>query len=157
MRKVSSWTDLSNVKNKYLEIEIDRVEKNKLNPWSIVKLSVIDKFYDVHFNTNFYENNLKTAVEILDNFGFDIEYEEPFNLVEFLKESIEPIIFSFDKYAYCFEIKNDEIVFADTRIKTIGTKYFKFKNNIFIIEDIFKEKKVTPMQLIGALEELGWI
>lgn len=104
--------------------------------------------------------DLEEVVGILYKFGFDVEYEEPFNLVEFLKENIEPTKFNCDKDNWCFKMLNTEIIQVwCCTAKCIGTFYFKSKTEeqVYILEKKLKEEKVTPMQLLGALEELGWL
>jgi len=113
---------------------------------------------------------LKDTVDMLRKFGFDLEYEAPFNLVEFLRENLCKQTFKVDDFNYYFMIYNDKILLnRETDVQIIGTLYVKLKlkdivttieRNFEIITTIerkLEEEKVTKIQLIDALEELGWM
>lgn len=103
-----------------------------------------------------WEADLKKVVDILSQLGFDVEYEKPFNLIEFLKESIQLKKYNKQEYNGYFWCKDNVIYFDDASIEIIGALYFTTLNNCSCnsIERILKENKVTPMQLKNAIGQL---
>ena len=106
-----------------------------------------------------WETDLGKVVDVLYKFGFDVEYEEPFNLVEFLKENIEPKKYDFDERNFYFAITdhNNIEVICDDGVKALNCKYFDSINDACYIGEVFENEGVTIDQLNLALEELGWM
>lgn len=157
MKKVSCWEDLVDAKLatiRGLSAEVKKADKQAvINIYLVEKattpIAVID-----------WMPTLKDVVDILRKFGFDVEYEEPFNLVEFLKNNIKPKIFIFGKTNFCFIVEKYE------RIKIVGVKeydlldckYFNIEmNNVSFVEETLKNNEITPVQLTRAMKELEWI
>lgn len=93
--------------------------------------------------------------------GFHIptneEDKKSFNLVDFLKENLEPKKFknNEDNYAFCYDY-SDKKLFSHVSCQTeFPTQYFCFIKD----EDItvLNDNKVTPQQLKQAHNELGWL
>lgn len=106
------------------------------------------------------ENSIKKMVQELRRFGFDLEYVPSFNLVEFLKEILYKKTFKPNEpNYYLITFGNVVRLNSEGQNQILGTLYFgsKIDSPSYIIEKKFKENKVTKIQLIGALEELGWM
>jgi len=155
--KVSCWEDLVDAKLatiRGLSAEVKKAGKQAvvhifLNEKAAAPIAVID-----------WMPTLKDVVDILRKFGFDIEYEELFNLVEFLKDNIKPREFNEFQKNWCFEegVGNRIYINLHNHRLTIGAFYFDIcKNSYIILEDVLEENNITPNNLKVALKELGWI
>lgn len=169
MKKISCWEDLIDAKlvttrGLYAKVTDEGdcyttkiYYKDEMN--NIGSIIELDWAYD-----------LEKVIKIMCKFGFDLEYEAPFNLVEFLRENLCKQTFRVDDFNYYFMIYNDKILLnRETDVQIIGILYIKPKlkdivttieRNFEIITTIerkLEEEKVTKIQLIHALEELGWM
>lgn len=83
------------------------------------------------------------------------------NLVAFLKENLEPKVFTFGEYnrhLSCYENGDSQVLtyFSEEDVQDIGTVYFDERLNEEIVA-ILNEEKVTVDELIVAFKELGWL
>jgi len=154
MKKISFWEDLIGVEltttrglSANVTDEGDCYTAKIYHGNEIEPIIVIDWAFD-----------LERMTQIMYKFGFDIEYEEPFNLVEFLKENIEPKKFEINKENYSFTIHKDIINIKFESInETLGTFYFRVITSLYDVDNILFEKEVTASQLKTALKELRWL
>lgn len=108
--------------------------------------NVLNKF------PNLFWNEIKLPTEEED--------KKPFNLVEFLRENLEPKDFKYGKYNYYISYENDIKEFEykyDYYNEDIGTVYLKEIDNGKMIASLLDFNKVTPQQLKQAYKELGWL
>lgn len=131
------------------------------------------KVFKVDFDNGDYEWYFKDGRVNIDDVNptlfwneFRIPTEEddkkPFDLVEFLRENLEPRDFRWDT-------NNIELRFSHKSNKwkwnwsvlnqSIGAVYFRDRNNdiLHYIVDILNQNKITPQQLRNAYRELGWL
>lgn len=155
MKKIKSWKELKNLENgRGLETEIFLLEYNEyFNFW------VSDGENRFHLGT-YPVNDFGALVERMKKYGFDVEYEEKFNLVEFLKASLEPKEFNFNELNFYFAFDEHKYItmFNEDDYRTLNCRYFDKKiDDISCVEETLKNKKVTIGQLKFAMKELGWI
>ena len=155
--KISNWEQLIGVKLVTKNKLYAKVEKESKQPVvsiyaaedALVPIVVID-----------WMPTLKDGVDMLRKFGFDIKLEEPFNLVEFLKESIEPKEFEYNEknYTFCAN-ENGTIETCNIFYKILNCKLFKIKEGYTItkIESALLNNNVNEIQLTKAMKNLGWI
>lgn len=90
---------------------------------------------------------------------FNIPTEEedkpPFNLVEFLKENLEPKEFEYYKGNEYIIHRDGELDCSSTAYAEIPTVYFKAVYDPVL--DILNTNKVTIKQLKQSYKELGWL
>lgn len=82
------------------------------------------------------------------------EEDRPFNLVEFLKENLEPKEFEYDKWNEYIIHRDGELDCSSTAYAEIPTVYFKAVYDSVL--NILNTNKVTVKQLKQAYKELGW-
>lgn len=89
----------------------------------------------------------------------DEEDKKPFNLIEFLKENIEPTDFKSNEenlYIYYSYKKNQFCYDSAININMITVVYLKCED-CYNITNILNKNKITPEQLKQAYKELGWL
>lgn len=106
-------------------------------------------------------NNLEEVNLFLKSLGFkEVLQEDKFNLIEFLKENLEPKEFEYgarNRYiSYEHDLEEFEYQY-DYYNEDIGTVYIKeLKDYPKIISEL-TINEVTPQQLKEAYKELGWL
>lgn len=111
-------------------------------------------------------HDLGDCVYLLSKIGFDVEYDKPFNLIEFLTKYIKPVdiqdslncCFLFN---CCFLVNNDGEISVQKSVtdKVVGGFYFdvRYIEACLKLEAILHNNKITSEQLEGALKKLNWI
>lgn len=92
----------------------------------------------------------------------DEEDKKPFDLVEFLRENLEPRDFrgGTNNIELRFSHKSNKWKWNWSVLnQSIGAVYFRDRNNgiLHYIIDILNKNKITPQQLRNAYRELGWL
>lgn len=90
----------------------------------------------------------------------DEEDKKPFDLVEFLKENLEPKEFEQNTnniYLHFSYVTNRCNWSSTIMIECIGEVYFEVNNELSHIVDILNENKITSKELKQAYKELGWL
>lgn len=91
------------------------------------------------------------------------EDKKPFNLVEFLKDNIEPTEFvtGAENISFVYNYTNNTWEIGIYNFTYIETTYIsKISEEDYLFNDILDvliEKQVTPQQLKQAYKELGWL
>jgi len=155
MKKIKSWKELKNLENgRGLGTEIFLLEYNEyFNFW------VSDGENRFHLGT-YPVNDFGALVERMKKYGFDVEYEEKFNLVEFLKASLEPKEFNFNERNFYFTISEYDYIMLvnEDELRTLNCRYFKSKTgDTPHVGATLRNKNITLNQLMDALKELGWM
>lgn len=97
--------------------------------------------------------------------GFHIptekEDKKPFNLVEFLRENLEPVEFNEDKFNYflTYNVRSKELEFNASMICVdVHLTYFHLcSDELKNVERTLNDNKVTIQQLKDAYRMLGWL
>lgn len=158
--KISKWEDLINV-NYFINM-------NGLRATFDTKRDNLDLLLDVgngyiRFKTySMCLIDLKTAVDDLTKLGFNIKYEEKFNLVEFLEENLEPFAYEDEREIYIINLPTKESVYlvSTVNLNPLSCRFFGIISQKYDkdgINDILLENEIDSQQLIDAMEEIGWI
>lgn len=163
MNKIKSWQDLEGIKNgKGLSLVVREFNKNT----NFFNCYVIDDEETCILLGTYKKCNMASMNKQVYKFGFDLEYREPFNLVNFLRQNIEPKSYEDDEDGknYCFIISNYglNVYFGDySNHEILNAVYFKQKEGALVnLDDVrgrLLKEKITKIKLIEALKELGWI
>lgn len=119
----------------------------------IVTYTLDGKPYTRDINPTLFWNEVKLPTEEED--------KKTFNLVEFLRENLEPVEFNEDKFNYflTYNVRSKELEFNCSMICVdVHLTYFhlcsdKLKN----VERTLNDNKVTIQQLKDAYKILGWL
>lgn len=161
MNKIGNWEDLNGIKNgRGLSLVVREFNKNN----NFFNCYVVDDEETCILLGTYKKCNMASMNKQVYKFGFDLEYKEPFNLVDFLRHNIEPKTYEEDKENYCFIITNYgfNVCFGDySNHKVLNAIYFKSKEGAFVdlegVGDKLLKEKVPQTELKKALTELGWI
>lgn len=89
------------------------------------------------------------------------EEDKRFDLVEYLKENLQPVEFNEDKFNYflTYNVRSKELEFNASMICIdIHLTYFHLNSDeLKNIEKVLNDNKVTIQQLKQAYKELGWL
>lgn len=158
--KIKQWSDLKDLENgRGLKVETRTLEGYD----KYCEIGIKDTEYPSYLPLNLGEyrkNQLKGVIDVLRKHGFDIEYEKPFKLTEFLKENLKPKEFKLNETNLYFAIENGNhfLIMNEEELETLNCLYFTNKTDDGnIIEETLYNEKVTVGQLNFALKELGWL
>lgn len=111
---------------------------------------------------NYYLRNIPETNVFLKSLGFKEVLESKFNLVEFLKENLDPKEFVYKEkniflnYDYQKEEVNWDYVKEDEIMGTVHFKEIELEKLNSIINEM-NIQGVTPQQLKEAYKKLGWL
>ena len=154
--KISNWEQLIGVKLVTKNKLYAKVEKEKRQ--SIINIFLVENAATPIAVIDWVPT-LKDTVDALRKFGFDVDYKEPFNLGEFLKENLEPKEFNFNERNFYFaitEYSNIEVI-CDDGVKALNCKYFNSIYDAGDIGKVLRNESVTIGWLNLTLKELGWL
>ena len=160
MKKVSKWEDLMKGKISNRLGLIAKVENPNCDAPICNIYTAEDENDPVAVIDWMSGNTPEETVNMLRKFGFDVEYEEKFNLAEFLKASLEPKEFNSDEMNFYFAFTENNYIgiFNEKYCRTLNCRYFSKKiDDISCVEETLSDKEVTIEQLKFAMKELGWI
>ena len=154
--KISNWEQLIGVKLVTKNKLYAKVEKENKQP--VVNIYTAEDALDPIVVID-WMSTLKDGVDMLRKFGFDVEYKEKFNLVNFLKENLEPKEFNFNERNFYFAITeySNIGVICDDGVKALNCKYFNSINDACYIGKVLRNESVTIGWLNLTLKELGWL
>jgi len=157
VNKIGCWRDLDGIKNgKGLSLVVREFNKNT----NFFNCYVVDDKETCILLGIYKKCNMANMNKQVYKFGFEIEYKKSFDLVQYLKESIEPKEFNFNERNFYFAITeyNGIEMVSDDGLKVLNCQYFHNKiNEVDSIGETLKNEKITIEQLNVALKELGWI
>lgn len=111
----------------------------------------------VTYNLDGIYGDTKTPVLYYREKFIDTSDDKPFNLVEYLKENLQPTEFRIgEENFYLYFDAEDEMWYSfSSEIDIAITVYFKTCTRELV--DELDENKITPQQLKQAYKELGWL
>lgn len=154
--KVGEWTELRGLKNgRGLEVIAYTMRADE----RYCEISVTDGEHNFFLGSHL-KNRLSNVVSVLHKYGFDIEHQCPFDLVEFLKTNFRPRDFIYNEYNYYFysNVSGSVQVHIDINYNHLQGKYFEYiGKDRESVAPVFLHEAIKVPQLMEALKELGWL
>jgi len=156
MTYIETWKDLNKLENNFgLKLEIMELPTSSKPPCYLVTVNDSEKDYSLG---SWSEEYLEDVIEVINKFGFNLEFEEGlYKVCKELEEVLTPVNYedNVNVQNYTLNYHKDENWYLDySPHKVTGALYFDSYVNTTKIDCL---SRLSPEEVDKVLKRLGWL